>query len=440
MTIAWFTPFSRKSAIGRVSAAVVREIAQLARVELWHPETPEPRSSPVRTVSFSRSAEIDARVLKKYDLVVYNLGNHLPFHGEIYETARRVPGLCILHDLVMQHFFLSYFLERHKQPERYVQAMERHYGPEGRQAALEVLSGDLNAFLSSESVARFPLFEEAVANAFGVVTHSEWSRRRVLEACTVPVASLHLAYDVDVRQDLISRERLGIPPEKVLAVSIGHANPNRRILSVLRVIAEDAEVRERVIYVVAGPCAPGYGEQLREFVERHRLRSVVRLEGYVDDTDLASYLHHADFCVNLRWPALESGSASLAEEMLYGKPVIVSDTGVYSELPDDCVWKIAPAREQEELRTALRALVNSPARREVLGTQARKFAEAHFAPSRYAAGLMRFAWQVRNARPLLELADRLGEELQAMGVRPEMELVDSLAKTCAELFGNSTTD
>lgn len=440
MTIAWFTPFSRKSAIARVSAAVVRELAQVARVDLWYPETAEPRSSPVRAFSFSRSADIDARVLKKYDLVVYNLGNHLPFHGEIYETARRIPGLCILHDLVMQHFFLSYFLERHKQPERYVEAMERHYGPEGRQTALEILSADPGRFLDSEAPLRFPLFEEAVGNAFGIVTHSEWSRQRVVEACAVPVASQPLPYDLDVTQEFMSREKLGIPPEKVLAVSIGHVNPNRRILSVLRAIAEDAEVRERLTYVVAGPCASRYGEQLREFVERHRLHSVVRLEGYVDDLVLASYLHHADFCINLRWPALESGSASLVEQMLHGKPVIVSDTGVYSELPDDCVWKISPAREPEELRGALRTLVNCPASREVLGAQARKFAEAHFSASRYAAGLMRFAWQVRNARPLLELADRLGEELQAMGVRPETELVDSLAKTCAELFGKARAE
>ena len=32
--------------------------------------------------------------------------------------------------------------------------------------------------------------------------------------------------------------------------------------------------------------------------------------------------------------------------MLFGKPVVVTDTGCYSELPDDCVVKIDPKHEE----------------------------------------------------------------------------------------------
>lgn len=436
MKIAWFTPLARHSAIGRVSASVVRELAATATVHLWHPATPDPRPVPVPTIPFSDTETVDIDLLKKYDLVVYNLGNHLAYHEAIFELALRLPGLCILHDFVMQHFFISYFFKKLRRPELYMASMEKHYGDEGRRVATMVAGGHASTFLSSDAPLRYPLFEEAAAGACGVLVHSEWARRRVAQAMPCPVGRLYLPYEITEPREAMTRAELGLPDDRLLVVTVGHINSNRRVASVLRVLAADDGLRNPVKYVVVGAREPQCDRELHELIRHHRLEGTVQLAGRVSDARLAAYLHHADLCINLRWPTFESGSASLAEEMLYGKPVIVTDVGCYSEIPDDCVWKISPQRELEELAVALRKLVSDSQARQALGSRARDFAEKHFRPSQYAAGLLRFAWEVRNFRPVLEMADRLGDLLQQMGIGAEAPIVSELSRTCAELFGD----
>src|SRR5882757_5557423 len=101
MKIAWFSPFSRKSAIARFSEGVVSELAKLAEVDLCCFDTGESREMSGLIRRFDSAAEIDDRTLSCYDLVIYNFGNYLPYHREIYLTSQRWPGLCILHDFVM---------------------------------------------------------------------------------------------------------------------------------------------------------------------------------------------------------------------------------------------------------------------------------------------------------------------------------------------------
>ncbi len=139
--------------------------------------------------------------------------------------------------------------------------------------------------------------------------------------------------------------------------------------------------------------------------------------------------------VNLRFPSIEGASASLVEEMLHGKAVIVTNTGFYSELPDDCVMKMRTEDEQHDLTWALRRLITDGGTRQALGSRARKFAEQYFRPELYAKEFLKFAWEVRHAKPMLDLADRLASELKHMGVTPEMQIVDTVSRECEQLFG-----
>jgi glycosyltransferase involved in cell wall biosynthesis len=389
----------------------------------------------VPTIPFQNAADVDPHLLERYDLVVYNIGNHLPYHEAIFEIALRVPGLCILHDLVMQHFFVSYFLEKHRRQDLYVAAMEKHYGDEGRRVATMVVAGQASTFLNSDAPLRYPLFEEAVAGAYGLLVHSQWAEQRAARALPCPVGRLFLPYEIGETSEAMTRVELGVPEDKLLIVTVGHINSNRRIPAVLRVLIEEEALRSQVKYVIIGAREPRCDGELQELIRRHGLEGTVQLKGRVPDVMLAAYLRHADLCINLRWPTFESGSASLAEQMLYGKPVIVTDAGCYSEVPDDCVWKISPKRELEELAIALGKLVNDGQARQALGFRARDFAEKHFRPSQYAAGLLRFAWEVRNLRPVLEMADRLGALLHSMGIATQTPIVSELSRTCAELFG-----
>src|SRR5271157_2720467 len=168
MRIAWFTPLSRKSAIARASVAIAAELAPLADVHICHFEPGEVRDAAVPVKRFASAAALDDRTLENYDLAVYNFGNYLPFHREIFLLSRHWPGICILHDIVMHHFFAAYYLEDLHSPAAYSLLMERLYGAPGASAAARSLSGQ--PVWESGEVGSFPLFEEVVQGALGVVT------------------------------------------------------------------------------------------------------------------------------------------------------------------------------------------------------------------------------------------------------------------------------
>src|SRR5713101_5867316 len=132
MKIAWFTPLSKNSAIARFSRGVAIELAKTVDLVLCHFDTGETWDCNVAVRRYSSSEAISDQDLERYDLLIYNFGNYLPYHGEIYALSRRRPGICILHDFVMHHFFAAYFRENDRTPGTHALVMERVYGQGGR--------------------------------------------------------------------------------------------------------------------------------------------------------------------------------------------------------------------------------------------------------------------------------------------------------------------
>ncbi|MFO0363793.1 MAG: glycosyltransferase family 4 protein [Acidobacteriota bacterium] len=422
MKIAWFTPLAEGSAIGRASSYIVRELAKVAEVEVWHFERAALRAVEVKTV-FAPAAELGR--LTEFDLVVYNLGNHLPYHGEIFEVSRQYPGVVILHDYVMHHFFAALYLEKQANPAGYVAEMEHWYGQPGRTAAERSLAGE--RVWESDDVVDFPLVERCTESALGVIAHSEYLLEAVRRAYTGPTRRIALPYETATQVTEGGRDELGIPDGALLLVTVGHVNPNKRVHAVLEAIGPET------YYVVAGPADPVYQRRLDGIVKERGLGERVRFLGRVSDATLHCCLAAADICFNLRLPAIEGASASVIEEMLYGKAVVVTDVGFYRELPAECVVKINPEHEVAELAAALERLAD-PGERKAIGERALAYARETFRADRYARDLLRFGWDVRNAQPLLGLSDRIVGELQRMKVSTEMAIVDTVAETVGELF------
>ena len=433
MRIAWFSPYSNKSAIGRFSEAVLGELSKFASVDLWHCEAGDIRECPVRAVRFKGAAAIDLAKLSEYDLNIFNLGNHLPFHRDIFQVSRLAPGITIVHDFVMHHFFAAYYLEEMKNPDAYVSAMLKLYGDAGRVAAEDSLKAGGMRVWETPDVTKFPFCEDAVRGAFGVVTHSDFLRARIETSYPGPVSKIPLAYTIPGGGAHLSRKALDISETAVLIVTVGHGNRNKRLDEVIRAVAGCRDLENDVIFAVVGPVDPEYHRQLQATIAAIGTPKV-RFVGYASDEMLRSYLAHADICVNLRFPAIEGASASAIEEMLYGKAVIVTDTGFFSELPDDCVIKIHPDREEQELTDTIKKLAVDRGLRDGIGARAQRYAQQVFHPARYAKELFHFCWQVRNTKPLLQLADKLAAELHSMGIHREMEILDTVSTHCHELF------
>ena len=428
MRIAWFTPFSRKSSIGRRSAEIMGPLSEHTEVHLWHPATTDRRETGVRTISFRDAADVAPDALRDYDLLVYNLGNYVPFHGEIYRISQKSPGVCILHDFVMHHFFWEYYVEQLKDRRAYVLTMERLYGPEGRNAA------ERGHVCASDEVLRFPFFEEAIRGAYGVVTHSEFLRARVERVHAAPVTRITLPCARPSGVRILTREELGVPAKNTLLVTVGHVNPNKRVHAVIEAIAARPHLSRALTYAVVGPADKIYQERLMQAVRKYGLEDVVRFLGYTSDEVLESYVEQADVCVNLRFPAMEGASGSAVEEMMHAKPLLVTNTGSFRELPDDCVLKVDSQREAEELPAALDRLIGDPDLRRRMGRHAAEFSEENCRPEQYVRKFLQFAREVRDAIPLLRLADRLACELNNIGVHCHMPVIQTVAREASALF------
>jgi glycosyltransferase involved in cell wall biosynthesis len=86
-----------------------------------------------------------------------------------------------------------------------------------------------------------------------------------------------------------------------------------------------------------------------------------------------SLMAACDVLVNLRYPTMGETSGSVIRALSLGKPLLVSDVGWFSELPDDVVLKV-PVDELEVVTLAA-ALEFAAEHSGVLGSAARDYVE-----------------------------------------------------------------
>ncbi len=396
MKIAWLTPLCRTSGISRYSLAVVRSLSALhdVEVDVWYPDTGDDFDCPwARARAFDRDGHPD---LASYDAVFYNLGNYVFNHAEIYEHYLRVPGFVVLHDKVMQGFFFGFANEMRHDPLYYVRLMRYVYGPEAQRFAVDgLLKGQSSAFWEKAGE-NYPLFEPCLFNATGVVSHSAETIALVDGRYPGLLPSLELAlphfiYDMAYAgKPLLTREELGLPADKTVLVAPGRFGSQKRLHVTLTVIAADPELRENTLLVIAGGGQEDYVAHLRGLAKDLGIEQGVRFVVEPDDRKMHSLISAADIAINLRYPSIESGSASLVEQLYFGRPTVVTRVGVYDEFPDDLLVKVDMADEAGSLRAALLSLMNDPEERARLSAAATAYAAANFSPDRYAEAIVEF--------------------------------------------------
>lgn len=431
--VAWFTPFTRASAIGVCSQKIVERLQEQVDVDVWYPELGETLSSSVPLRPFHPEFGAEPAALDGYDYVVYNLGNHYRYHGGVWETHRKKPGIVILHDLVMYHFFADILVERRSDPDAFVGLFRRLYGDGPADRVSRSLRGIERPISESSEVAEWPLFEETVRRAHGVITHSRFFEERVRQAADCPVCSLDLPSERSSHFQPIPRKRLRLADDDVLIVVAGYLNRNKRSESIIRALGA-IRPSNNVKLVLVGSISEGESARLAEIGRTANLGRSVRFTGYATEEEFYSYLHHADICVNLRYPNTEGASASAIEQMLFGSALIALDTGFFHELPDQVVARVRLKYEQEDLQRVLRELLESPERRKDLASRAQSYAESRFRADLYAWGFLDFLPLVDRVSPALRLADGVSRILGEIGCKSDDPIADFAAKELDETF------
>jgi len=435
MKIAWFTPFSKKSAIGKYSQIATDELSRNCHVDLWISERDDLLPAKANIFHFDAGEDLTEK-LRDYDLAVYNLGDFLPYHKDIYEVSKRVKGVVILHDFVMHHFFYGYYIEHLKRKDLYRCSLERLYGKNGVRMAEGVLSGKTG----SDQFHEFPFFEQAISGAFGVIAHSHFLNAKVAESFSGPVETIYFPF----RESAFSGKRrrkipIHISEDKLLAITVGNVNPNKRVHKVVEVIGKNKELQEKFQYLVIGSDAhKPYISRIQAIIDKYGIKKSVRILGYQEEKVLNAYMERADIVINLRHPVMEGASWSLLEQLFWGKAIIVTDGGFYGEIPGNCVIKISPKKEEKDLYAALKRLADNEQLRNRMGTDARRYAKKNFCPEEYCRKFISFAETIIHHKPVFQLIDKVSSVLRYMQVDKKDRSLDKITNEIYMLSHDKT--
>lgn len=435
MRIAWFTPFWKESAIGTFSRHIAERLSEAHEVELWVPEAADCQLTELPVVEFDPE-RFGSELPPGIDVAVYNLGNNAAFHAAILRVARNVPGIVILHDAVLHHLFLDASRQNGSHDlECYSSALTRWYGQDVSVDALRLVRQDgEHGYPPIDFCARYPLLEEATLGALGVVVHSEAQYERVTPWWLGPIARLDLpSYQAE---RVVARPKVEVSvSDKLNVLSIGWVGQAKQTHIALQALASRPELAGRIHYRIAGPVDldSEYGREVLEIIKTGELESCVEFLGYVEENELERLIDWADVFINLRWPSTEGGSAALAEQLIRAKPVIVTRSGLFAELPDEAVIKVPPD-DPAAVADALERLLDSGSLRSTIGDAAWETARRHTV-ERYARGLEAIAEKGPDWALLLAVLDRVGDVLAMLHADPALGVFETVGAELSQVFG-----
>ena len=397
--IAFVSPLPpARTGIADYSADVLALLAPGHEIDVFHAQA-EVDSTRVPSMigRYPAARLIERHRDRPYDAAVYQMGNG-PEHDYLYDLLPRLPGLLVLHDLVLHHARARMFLEspaarayaqdpadRSRQQaarpglEAYRAELAYSY-PDRAERLFEAQLGTVGALLPYA----YPLFRLAVEASRVTAVHNEFMaaavRAEVPDASVVRVAMPVAAPVVGADEVAALRGRLGFSPDDFVVGSFGLLTPEKQIETVARAVARAAVHVPRMRLLLVGP-VPDPGPLSRK-LEGLGVAGRTVVTGHVELAQLAAHMEAADAAVHLRYPTARETSAALLRLLGQGRPVILSDLEHLADIPGEAVMRADPTDEEGAVTRALLALAARPEARARLAERARAFVRAEHAPAR----------------------------------------------------------
>ncbi len=388
MRVAYFSPLPpQPSGIADYSANLLSPLSAHCEITLFVDQPTVdlarlPAGLPVRS-----SAEFQGPLREQFDMCLYQMGNNIRYHAQVYATLLRFPGIVVLHDPNLHAFYIDRAARAAAPCIAFVREMAFAYGKEGAEYARQLFTAG-----GPRQDERYPLFTRLTQVSVGIILHSAYAQQMILRVC--PAARTRVVQQpVPVLARTMSKttakEQLGLPPDALLLASFGYAAPNKHIHRVIDLLSRLRSIYPNLHYAVVGAAIPGYDLAAR--VADLGLTECVHLTGYIDQETYSKYLWAADAGVNLRFPTNAETSAALLQLMAAGIPTIVADADAFHELPDAAVIKVKPDDAMSDrLAEALAALLGDPLQRAQVGAQAQHYIATQASPLNVAADYASF--------------------------------------------------
>jgi glycosyltransferase involved in cell wall biosynthesis len=408
--LAFLTPLPpARTGIADYAVEVLGLLADRHAIDVFHAqESVEADRLPPSATVRPASEFLPRHRERPYDLAIYQMGNG-PDHAFLYEPLARVPGLLVLHDLVLHHSRARMFLES---------PAARAYANDPASAALrEAAAPALRAYRDEVAYSypgqagrlaeaqlgtvgdllpyAYPLFRLPVEAARLVAVHNAYLadaiRGEVPEAQVVRVPMMAGGVPVAPPAVAALRARLGLAPDDFVVGSFGLLTREKRIETVARAVARAATALPHLRLVLVGPVADPAA--LDRLLARLGVRERTVVTGRVPFGEIPVHIEAADLVVHLRYPTARETSAALLRVLAQGRPTVMSNLEHLAEVPADAVVRADVADEEGEVTRAIHRLASRPAEREALGAAARSFVQREHSAARcreaYEAALER---------------------------------------------------
>jgi glycosyltransferase involved in cell wall biosynthesis len=402
------------SGVADYAADVLALVARQHEIELFHAQDEVDATRLPAGLPLHRASRLVERHRQDpFDLAVYQMGNG-PSHDFLYDLVSRVPGLLVLHDLVLHHARAAQFLEAEavrawRASPASVAARERaapvlaawraeleySYPGAGERLFATQLGtvGDLLPYA-------YPLFRIPVEASRLVAVHNRFMAEAIREEVPevpvecVPMPVARVALDAAAVGEL--RARLGFDASHLVVGVFGLLTREKRPLVVARALARAAESYPGLRLLLVGPVPDR--ARLESELDRLGVRERTVFTGRVPIAELAAHIEAADVVAHLRYPTARETSAALLRVLAQGRPTIVSDLEQQSELPENAVLRVDLADEDGALFAALLRLCGDAALRRELGRAAAAYVSREHAPERAAAAWQRLLQRARAER------------------------------------------
>lgn len=396
MKINWFSPLlPAKTDIAHYTFRILPELSKCTEIVLWTDRANwDKKLEQYASVKYYQLNNLLWSEINNADLNVYHLGNNAKFHTAIWKVSRKCPGVVVLHDYRLHHFFGEIYREQSKNKDSYLQQMIRHYGQDCRQIAEDFWDGKL----STEFMAKhYPLTNLAVEGAIGVITHN----RKIYQNLTQKNRSLigYIPLPYGDKSPIKSKHLTNRPPYKLIV--FGYINLNRRLESILEALATLPEKKQFQLDI--------YGElwdshYIQQKINYFKLNKLTKIHGFVEENILDSALANSHLAMNLRYPTMGEASGSQLRIWSHALPSIVTKIGWYATLPKDTVVFVNPDREIENIQQHLRNFILKPEEFAEIGRRGKQLLKEKHAPETYAQDIFNFAEKAIKFRthPLAE--------------------------------------
>ncbi|MGD0301628.1 MAG: glycosyltransferase [Bryobacteraceae bacterium] len=322
------------------------------------------------------------------DINLYHLGNN-QLHAEIYQRALEKPGVAVLHDAVLQHFFLGSFSEQ-----QYVAEFVYNYGAWSEDQAREMWRRRARS-ASDPQYFRYPMLKRVAERSLALIVHNpaavEMVRAHALGAVIHEIPHLLELPSLDGGQKIASLpEKLGIGSGTFLFGVFGHLRESKRLAVVLRAFRR-ARAAADIALLVAGDFA---SRDLERSMEPLLGAQGIFRVGYVPERDFWLHAAAVDACINLRYPTAGETSGISIRLMGIGKPVLMSASQESSSFPEaTCLRVDAGPAEEDMLVEFMVWLATFPQDARAIGERAAAHIREFHATERVAD----MYWQVLGA-------------------------------------------